>query len=243
MPKEFNKISRLENAKEIWDSLIDMHEGTESIKESKLHVLQSQLDKFKMKDGEGVAEMYSRPALIINEIAGLGSVEMTEKFIIKKILRALDGKYDTMCTLIQMMPNYKDLKPTEVTGRNVAHEMLLQQLLQEMTDKFIIKKILRALDGKYDTVCTLIQMMPNYKDLKPTEVIGRIVAHEMSLKDKEELQNKSSGAYKASCDAPTSSSGKQAFNEELSLMVKNFDKFYKIRSKERSSKSRSYNDK
>ena len=85
--------------------------------------------------------------------------------------------------------------------------------------------------------------MPNYKDLKPTEVIGRIVAHEMSLKDKEELHNKSSGAYKASCEAPTSSSEKQTFNEELSLMVKNFNKFYKSISKERSSKSRSYNDK
>ena len=186
-PEEFNKISRLENAKEIWDTLIDMHEGTESIKESKLDVLQSQLDKFKMKDGEGVAEMYSRLALITNEIAGLGS--------------------------------------------------------EEMTDKFIIKKILRALDGKYDTICTLIQMMPNYKDLKPTEVIGRIVAHEMSLKDKEELHNKSSGAYKASSEAPTSSSEKQTFNEELSLMVKNFNKVYKNRSKERRSKSRSYNDK
>ena len=187
MPEEFNKISRLENAKEIWDTLTDMHEGTESVKESKLDVLQSQLDKFKMKDGEGVAEMYSRLALITNEITGLGS--------------------------------------------------------EEMTDRFIIKKILRALDGKYDTVCTLSQIMPNYKGLKPMEVIGRIVAHEMSLKDKEELHNKSSGAYKASCEAPTSSSEKQTFNEELSLMVKNFNKFYKIRSKERSSKSRSYNDK
>lgn len=156
-PEEFNKISRLENAKEIWDTLVDMHEGTESVKESKFDVLQSQLDKFKMKDGEGVAEMYSRLALITNEIVGLGS--------------------------------------------------------EEMTDKFIIKKILRALDGKYDIVCTLIQMMPNYKDLRPTEVIGRIVAHEMSLKDKEELHNKSSGAYKASCDIPTKSSEKQVFNE------------------------------
>ena len=27
-PEEFNKISHLENAKEIWDTLIDMHEGT-----------------------------------------------------------------------------------------------------------------------------------------------------------------------------------------------------------------------
>ncbi|SPT16297.1 unnamed protein product [Triticum aestivum] len=183
-PEEFNKISRLVNAKEIWDTLIDMDEGTDSVKESKLDVLQSQLNKFKMKDGEGVAEMYSRLALITNEIAGLGS--------------------------------------------------------EEMTDRFIIKKILTAWDGKYDTVCTLIQMIPNYKDLKPTEVIGRIVAHEMSLKDKEELHNKSSGAYKASCDASTSSSEKQTFNEELSLMVKNFNKFYKSRSKERSSKSRSY---
>ena len=85
--------------------------------------------------------------------------------------------------------------------------------------------------------------MPNYKDLKPTEIIGRILAHEMSLKDKEELHNKSSSAYKGSCEAPTSSSEKQTFNEELILMVKNFNKFYKSRSKERSSKSRSYNNK
>ena len=161
-----------------------MHEGTESVKESKLDVLQSQLDKFKMKDGEGVAEMYSRLALITNEIAGLGS--------------------------------------------------------EEMTDKFIIKKILRALDGKYDTVCTLIQMMPNYKDLKLMEVIGRIVAHEMSLKDKEELHNKSSGAYKASTDAPTTPSDKLVSTEEISVMVKRFNKFYKNKWKERSSSSRHY---
>mgnify|MGYP005831189463 CR=1 FL=1 len=61
-PEESNKISRLENAKELWDTLIDMHEGTDFVKESKLDVLQSQLDKFKMMDGEGVAEMYSRLA-------------------------------------------------------------------------------------------------------------------------------------------------------------------------------------
>ena len=159
-----------------------MHEGTESVKESKLDVLQSQLDKFKMKDGEGVVEMYSRLALIINEIVGIGS--------------------------------------------------------EEMTDKFIIKKILRALDGKYDTVCTLIQMMPNYKDLKPTEVIGRIVAHEMSLKDKEELHTKSSGACKATSDTPSTSGVNLVTNEEISLMVKKFNKFYKSRGKERSSNSR-----
>ena len=38
--EEFKNISYLENAQEIWDCLIDMHEGTDSIKESKLDVLQ-----------------------------------------------------------------------------------------------------------------------------------------------------------------------------------------------------------
>ena len=116
-PEEINNISRLENAKEIWDTLIDMHEGSESVKETKLDVLKSHLDNCKMKEGKGVAEMYPSLALTKNRVAVLGREEMTDKFIIKKILRALDGKYDTVCTLIQMMPNYKDLKPTEVIGR------------------------------------------------------------------------------------------------------------------------------
>lgn len=69
-------------------------------------------------------------------------------------------------------------------------------------------------------------MMTNYKDLKPTEVNVRIVAHEISLRDKQEVHNKSSGAYKASTDAPAISNGNLVINEEISLMVKKFNKFY-----------------
>lgn len=111
-----------------------------------------------------------------------------------------------------------------------------------MTDKFIIKKILRAMDGRYDTVCTLIQVMQNHKDLMPTEVIGRIVAHEMLLKDKDELHNKSSSAYKASSDAPATSNANLVTNEEIRLMVRKFNKFYNNRGKERSSSSSSRYD-
>ena len=37
-----------------------------------------------MKDGEGVTEMHFRLALITNEIAGLGSEEMTDRFITRR---------------------------------------------------------------------------------------------------------------------------------------------------------------
>jgi hypothetical protein len=60
----------------------------------------------------------------------------------------------------------------------------------------------------------------------------------MTLKDKEELHHKSSGAYKATSDAPATSNNNLVTNEEISLMVKKFNKFYKNRGKERSSNSR-----
>lgn len=77
-------------------------------------------------------------------------------------------------------------------------------------------------------------MIPNYKDLKPTKVVGRIVAHEMGLKDKEELHcaspyHKSNGADKVAGDStktPSKESPKEVSSEELSLMVHNFNKMY-----------------
>lgn len=38
-PDEFNKISCLGNTREIWDTHAEIHEGTASVKESKLDVL------------------------------------------------------------------------------------------------------------------------------------------------------------------------------------------------------------
>jgi hypothetical protein len=38
-PKEFNKISCLESAKDIWDTVIEIHEGMDSVKESNLDIL------------------------------------------------------------------------------------------------------------------------------------------------------------------------------------------------------------
>lgn len=103
-PQEFKKISRLQSAKEIWDTLIEMHEGTVPMKESSLGILQGQLNKFKKRDGERVTDMYSRLVLITNEIASSNSEELIDRFIIRNVLRAFESKYDTVCTLIQMIP-------------------------------------------------------------------------------------------------------------------------------------------
>ena len=47
-PYEYNRVSACESAKEIWDSLLTAHEGTEQVKESKIDMLTSRYDNFKM---------------------------------------------------------------------------------------------------------------------------------------------------------------------------------------------------
>lgn len=45
-------MGRLENVKEIWDTLVEIHKGVESMKETTIDIFSGQLDKFKMKDSE-----------------------------------------------------------------------------------------------------------------------------------------------------------------------------------------------
>ena len=58
-----------------------------------------------MAEDDGVTKMYSRLDFLTNEIAGFGSTEMSDHLIVKKKLRALTPKYDTVCTILQTMPS------------------------------------------------------------------------------------------------------------------------------------------
>lgn len=107
--EQFGRISALTFAKKIWDILQEVNEGTLSVKESRLDVLQSKLNRFKRNDGETVNDTYSRLMNITNEHQGPGAYEVTNNVIVKKRLRSLDEKFDTLCTLIQEHPNFKNL--------------------------------------------------------------------------------------------------------------------------------------
>ena len=59
-PDEFNCVSACELEKEIWDCLEIAHEGTEQVKESKIDMLTSQYENFKMREGETIHEMFTK---------------------------------------------------------------------------------------------------------------------------------------------------------------------------------------
>nr|CAE02851.4 OSJNBa0014F04.17 [Oryza sativa Japonica Group] len=124
---EFNCVDGIESAKVIWDTLQNLHEGTNSVRESKVEILKGQFERFVMLDGESPSDMYDRLSKIVNEIKGLGSKDMTDEVVVKKMVRAITPRNSTLVTIIRERPDYKTLTPHDLLGHILAHDMLVQE--------------------------------------------------------------------------------------------------------------------
>jgi hypothetical protein len=71
--KEFDKVDGLKSAKEVWDTLFINHEGTKQVREGRIRALESEINRFVIKDDESPQDMYNHLNKIINKIKSLGS--------------------------------------------------------------------------------------------------------------------------------------------------------------------------
>ncbi|MQM15600.1 hypothetical protein Taro_048546 [Colocasia esculenta] len=69
---EFNRVSTCKTTKEMWDKLKLTYEGTDKVKETKIDILVTKYEKFKMEQGESIYQMYNEFTEIINGLASLG---------------------------------------------------------------------------------------------------------------------------------------------------------------------------
>ena len=68
----FNRVYSCENAKKLWKTIIENHEGTEDVANERYHVFFDRLNNFKQCDDENAESMYSRLNTLVNEINSLG---------------------------------------------------------------------------------------------------------------------------------------------------------------------------
>ncbi|XP_070023299.1 uncharacterized protein [Nicotiana sylvestris] len=66
--EEYEKISRCDTAKEMWDKLEVTYEGTNKVKETHINILVHDYEHFSMKEGESIEEMFARFRKIISDI-------------------------------------------------------------------------------------------------------------------------------------------------------------------------------
>lgn len=82
---EFKRICTCETTKQAWIILETTHEGTNTVKRSKLQLLMTEFENIKMNDQETFMEFYSRLNDICNSMWGLGE-KISEARICRKIL-------------------------------------------------------------------------------------------------------------------------------------------------------------
>ena len=61
-----------DTAKEMWDTLENIHEGDKKVKTPKLQVYRAQFENLKMNDDEDIASFFLRVAEIVNNMKYLG---------------------------------------------------------------------------------------------------------------------------------------------------------------------------
>jgi hypothetical protein len=65
---EYNKVSGLDNAKQIWDTLKISHEGNDATLITKMELVEGELGRFAMIRGEEPTQTYNRLKTLVNKI-------------------------------------------------------------------------------------------------------------------------------------------------------------------------------
>jgi hypothetical protein len=68
MQEEYNKVSGLDNTKDIWDTLKIAHEGNTITMITKMELIEGDLGRFAMRRGEEPTKAYNRLKTLVNQI-------------------------------------------------------------------------------------------------------------------------------------------------------------------------------
>ncbi|XP_077249185.1 uncharacterized protein LOC143888633 [Tasmannia lanceolata] len=138
-PEEFNRVSTCKTARDIWTTLETTHEGTTQVKKTKINLIVSDFEAFKMKNDESIYEIYTRFTNIINELEGLGKTYTNEE-IVNKLLRSLPASWDLKITAIEEAKNLDTILLEELVGSLITHEMKMKKRSDQQGHKDDPKK-------------------------------------------------------------------------------------------------------
>jgi hypothetical protein len=124
--EEYNKVQGLKSAKEIWDVLKTTHEVDEVTKITKREMIEGELGRFILNQGEEPQAMYNRLKTLVNQVRNLRSTKWDDHEMVKVILRSLVFCNPTQVQLICGDPRYNLMSPEEVIGKFVSFELMIK---------------------------------------------------------------------------------------------------------------------
>jgi hypothetical protein len=123
----FDRVNSLEKAKDIWDTLQRVHEGTKLVKKAKRQIIECQLDRFAMLDVESPQDMYNRLKKLVNKVRAYDSRWWGDRRVIDRMLQTYAVKDTTVISLIQQDPIFKRMTLDDVLVKIINHEIFVEE--------------------------------------------------------------------------------------------------------------------
>ena len=124
---EYNKVSGLNNAKQICDTLKISHEGNDVTMITKMELVEGELGRFKMKRGEEPTETYNRLKTLVNKIRSYGSTRWTNHDVVRLVLRSFIVIDPHLVNLIRENPRYTKMTPEKILRKFVSGRMMVKE--------------------------------------------------------------------------------------------------------------------
>jgi hypothetical protein len=124
---EYNKVSGLDNAKQIWDTLKISHEGNDTTMITKMELVEGDLGRFAMIRGEEPTQTYNRLKTLVNKIRSYGSTRWTDHDVVRLMLRSFIVIDPHLVNLIRENPRYIKMTPEEILGKFVSGHMMVKE--------------------------------------------------------------------------------------------------------------------
>jgi hypothetical protein len=129
----FARIDNIDFAHDMWNQLIQLHEGSSKVREQKYHLLRAKYDEFKMLLNECCNDMFSRFNLIVKELNSLNVSNLDKGMINRKILMLLlKPKYNIINSMLQK-EDLDEIEVIELVGEIRTHEMSVLGISEEAT--------------------------------------------------------------------------------------------------------------
>ena len=120
---EYDRICNLETAHEIWKTLETYHEGSSQIKKVRQQVYKKEYNKFEMRPGESIDDIFSRFNKVINQMKAVG-IEYTQSENATHLLAAINTKeWEIKATAIEENVNLSDLTLELLYSKLKTHEI------------------------------------------------------------------------------------------------------------------------
>ena len=144
---EFFRVSVCTTAKEIWDTLVETHEGISELKRSRLNTLSQEYELFRMLPGESILDLQKRFVHLTNHLKALGKTLTTEELNLK-VLRSLTREWQPKVTAISEKKSLATMTSATLFRKLQEYETELGRLEKHENHEKKSKGIALKVDSK-----------------------------------------------------------------------------------------------